>query len=69
MGQGDRGDYSGAHRCPRGVEKVMVILASIEMRGREAIDFTPRSTFIAIFTNSCPVAIFECQDDIFEAEV
>ena len=43
MGQGDKGDYSGVLRYPRGVEKVMVILASLEVREREAFNFTPRS--------------------------
>ena len=43
MGRGDKRDYSGVLRCPRGVEKVMVIVASLEVREREAFDFTPRS--------------------------
>ena len=28
----------------------------------------PMSTFIAFFTKSCPVAILECQGDIFKGE-
>ena len=67
-----QGDYSGALRCPRGVKKVRVIMASLEVREKEAFHINPRkpmNTFTAFFTKSCPIAILECQGDIFDAEV
>ena len=42
-GKGAGGDFSGALRCPRVVEKVRVTLPSVEVRDREAFPFTPSS--------------------------
>ena len=71
MGQGDRGDYSGALRCPRGGEGDgdLGILWGQGERSHWIHPQNPMNTFIALFTKSWPVAILECQGDIFEAEV
>ena len=47
-------------------------LAILRGEGKRSLPFHPqklKNTFTAFFTKSCPVAILECQGDIFEAEV
>ena len=43
FGRGAGGDFSGALRCPSGVEKVRVIFPSLEVREREAFHFNARN--------------------------
>ena len=43
FGRGAGGDFSGALRCHSGVEKLRVILRSLEVRGGKPFHFTARS--------------------------
>ena len=73
MGRGVGGDFSGALGA-LGVGEGKGDLAILRGEGETQRSLPlhpqkPMNTFTAFFTKSCPVAILECQSDIFEAEV